>query len=46
MRGILPCSVFIWKRIEISKQNDDLLLNGIKLENKIEFEYLMGLGAE
>lgn len=46
MRGILPCSVFIWKRTETSKQNDDLLLNGIKLENKIEFEYLMGLGAE
>lgn len=46
MRGILPCSVFIWKRTETSKQKDDLLLNGIKLENKIEFEYLMGLGAE
>lgn len=46
MRGVLPCSVFIWKRTETSKQNDDLLLNGIKLENKIEFEYLMGLGAE
>lgn len=46
IKGVLPCSMFIWKRTETSKQNDDLLLNGMRLESKIEFEYLMGLEAE
>lgn len=45
IRGVFPCSMIIWKRTETSKPND-LLLNGIKLENKIEFEHLMGLGVE